>query len=50
MLGLVSKGLPWEVVINTRHDERLAFAIAIGIFEGGEFDWAKMEWLPPKTK
>jgi hypothetical protein len=49
MLGLVSKGIPWEVVMSADHVTREGFLIALGRAEGFDFDWEKMEWLKPKV-
>lgn len=43
-LYLVKNGVPWDVAISLPADERAAFTIVFGQFEGGKFNWAAGEW------
>lgn len=48
MLSLVAKGVPWEVAQKLRPAQVLAFQIILGQNDGREWDWSRLEWLPPK--
>lgn len=43
-LYLVRNGVPFDVAFCLPADERLAWVVAMGRFEGLEFDWATRRW------
>ena len=43
-LYLVRNGVPFDVAFSLDPDERLAWVVALGTLEGGEFDWRTRSW------
>ena len=44
MIALCSHGIPWEIATSMPDDTRRAWAIAVGIYEGGDFDFVGQKW------
>lgn len=40
----MKNGVPYDVAFSLPPALRLAYAIAFGQFEGGKFDWGRMQW------
>jgi hypothetical protein len=36
--------VPFDVAFSLQADERLAFVVALGSLDGGDFDWQTMKW------
>ena len=45
----LTKGVPWDVVMAMDDIERAGFCIALGIAEGGKFNFASMQWEKPNA-
>jgi hypothetical protein len=43
-LYLVKNGVPFDVAFSLPADERLAWVVALGTLDGGEFDFQSMQW------
>jgi hypothetical protein len=41
---LVKNGVPFDVAFSLSAEERLAFVVALGRLDGGEFDFVAMRW------
>ena len=37
-------GVPFDVAFSLPPDDRLAWVVALGTLDGGEFDWATLSW------
>jgi hypothetical protein len=44
----VKHGVPFDVAFSLNEIDRAAFAIVMGQFEGGKFDWDAMQFRDPK--
>ncbi len=44
MLWLVKNGVPWHIAESLPPEERIAYAVVMGTFEGGNFDWDTLTW------
>jgi len=44
---LTKHGVPRDVVMELDAVERRGFCIAIGIIDGGKFDWNALRWEKP---
>lgn len=42
---LIRNGVPFDVAHSLGSAERLAYIVAFGEAEGGEFDWSQMRWV-----
>jgi hypothetical protein len=40
--------VPFDVAFSLSAAERLAFVVALGRLDGGEFDFARMAWKEPR--
>jgi hypothetical protein len=49
LIRLARGGVAEERAFSMRRDERLAWIIALGELEGGDWDWSRMNWRPPST-
>ncbi len=38
--------MPFDVAFSLPPEDRLAWVIALGTLEGGDFDFATMRWIP----
>jgi hypothetical protein len=47
-LWLVKNGVPFDVAFSLDETDRLAYAIILGKFEGGEWDFSRMRWAERK--
>ena len=45
ILWLVKHGVPFDVAFSLPPEERFAFAVIFGRFEGGKFDFDKMTFV-----
>jgi hypothetical protein len=43
-LYLVRNGVPFDVAFALPVDERLAWVVAMGRFEGLDYDWSTRQW------
>jgi hypothetical protein len=43
-LYLLRNGVPFDVAFSLPPEDRLAWIVALGRLDGGEFDFARMEW------
>lgn len=43
-LWLVKNNVPFDVAFSLPPDERLAWMVIFGRFDGGEFDWSTGSW------
>jgi len=43
-LYLIRNGVPFDVAFSLPADERLAWVVALGTLDGGEFDFLSMRW------
>jgi hypothetical protein len=41
---LLRAGLPFDYINELDETELLAWQVALGTLEGGEFDWSRMAW------
>lgn len=41
---LARNGVPWHTALAMAEDERMALTIIFGTFEGGRFNWDRLEW------
>ena len=46
-LWLVRNGVPFDVAFSLGDEERLAWVVIFGRFEGGTFDWRTRAWGKP---
>jgi hypothetical protein len=45
ILGLASRGVPWDVVVDLDHTTRMAWNIIVGeITTGMKWDFTMMDW------
>jgi hypothetical protein len=44
-LYLVSKGVPFDVAFSLPAEDRFVWAVIFGRFDGGKFDFSKMEFV-----
>ncbi len=44
MLYLVKNGIPFDVAASLDDEERLAWSVIFGEFEGGHFEWETLSW------
>jgi hypothetical protein len=47
-LYLIRNGVPFDVAFSLSIEERLAWVVALGTLDGGEFDIATMRWKEHK--
>jgi hypothetical protein len=43
-LYLCRNGVPFDVAFSLEPDDRLAFVVALGRLDGGEFDFSTLTW------
>jgi len=43
-LYLVKNGVPFDVAFSLPVDERLAWVVAMGRFDGLDYDWSAQRW------
>jgi hypothetical protein len=43
-LPLVKHGVPFDLAFSMPRWRAMAFAVAIGEGDGGQFDWSSMKW------
>jgi hypothetical protein len=43
-LYLCRNGVPFDVAFSLSQEDRLAWVVALGRLDGGEFDFAAMRW------
>lgn len=43
-MWLVKNGVPYDIAMEMSEAEILAHCVALGQFEGQEFDWNMMQW------
>jgi hypothetical protein len=44
----VKHGVPWDAAWQLTPTRRLAYLVAAGEIDGGEFDWGAMRWRERK--
>ena len=48
VMRLLGYGVPWDAAWAMSPARRLAFIVAAGEINGGEFDWRAKRWKEPK--
>jgi hypothetical protein len=46
-LYLVRNGVPFDVAFSLPADERLAWVVVMGRFDGFDYDWSAQRWKKP---
>jgi hypothetical protein len=47
-LYLLRNGVPFDIAFSLPHEDRLAWIVALGRLDGGEFDFCTMSWKDRK--